>query len=502
MPRIALAGFLHETNTFAPQATEWRHFLEADAWPGLCVGEAVLTETAGMNLALSGFAEAARAAGAELLPLVWASANPSGRVSREAYETFWEMLREELSRAGAFDALYLDLHGAMVAEHLDDGEGELLARLRRLLGPELPIVASLDFHANVSAAMLAGADLLLSYRSYPHVDMAETGGLCALALGERLAGRRMHAAHCPLDFLIPLPWQCTSLSPLRELLAEAEALERRHGAILRFLGGFPLADVADAGPSVLAYAEVPGLARMLAESLASQARALAPRLAGTLWEPAAAIAEARRLLAQPGHGPVILADTQDNPGGGAESDAMDLAHALLDAGVARACVALICDPELAAAAHAAGPGGLLEGELGGKRFRRGRGPLPGPFRVEQLGDGQLTGTGPFYRGCRMDLGPMARVSRDGLQLLVSSRKQQAADQAMLHHLGLDPADQPLLVLKSSVHFRADFEPLARAVLLVEAPGSNTADPGRLPFRRLRPGVGLYRNGRRETLVKE
>ena len=179
MARIAVGGFQHETNTFAKRETGLAQFIEPDAWPGLVRGLEMLEAIAGINLPAAGFVSEASALGHRVVPLLWCAAQPAGRVTREAFETISALLLARLADAGPCDAVYLDLHGAMVAEHLDDADGELLRRVRAAVGPAVPIVASLDFHANISPAMVATADALPSYRSYPHVDMAETGARAA-----------------------------------------------------------------------------------------------------------------------------------------------------------------------------------------------------------------------------------------------------------------------------------------------------------------------------------
>jgi microcystin degradation protein MlrC len=185
---------------------------------------------------------------------------------------------------------------------------------------------------------------------------------------------------------------------------------------------------------------------------------------------------------------VILADTQDNPGGGGNADSMSLIKALVAGHVPAVLAGIICDPEAAARAHSVGEGASIDLELGARSGTPGETPLEGRFRVAALGDGRFTGTGPFYRGARFELGPMALLELDGVRIAVASRKQQAADQAMFRHLCVEPADHAVLALKSSVHFRADFGPIASRILVVEAPGPNAADPAKLPFARLRPGM--------------
>lgn len=490
MARIAVGGLHHETNTFAPQPATFARFAEADGWPELSRGAALPANTAGINLPVSGFLAAAADAGHAILPLVWANAVPSRRTTEDAFEKIVGWLIDDLRAALPVDGVFLDLHGAMVTEHLDDGEGELLRRVRALVGPAVPVVAALDLHANVSDAMVRHSDALVAYRTYPHVDMAETGARCLPVLERLLRGERLCKAFCRGGYLVGLPWQCTLIEPARGLYALADELSRRIGGPVSLAMGFPAADTPCCGPSMLAYGGDPAAAERAAAELALAFAAAEPAFAGRLWSPGAAVRHA--LAADPRAGPVILADTQDNPGGGGTGDTTGLLAALLAAPVERAVLALIADPEAAAAAHAAGEGALLRGfALGGRHGPEAVTPVVADWRVQRLGDGRFLATGPFYGGNRMDLGPMAAlqpVAGPGLTVLVATRRVQAADRAMLRHLGVEPAAQRLLALKSSVHFRADFGPLAQEVLIVEAPGVVTADPARLPFRKLPPGL--------------
>lgn len=486
MARIAIGGLHHETNSFAPHPATFERFVEADGWPPLSVGTEIFANTTGANLAIAGFVDAARKAGHILVPLLWANACPSGPVTRDAFERLANMLMAELDAAGPTDALFLDLHGAMVTEHLLDGEGELLGRLRARC-PELPIVAALDLHANVSEAMVAASDAMVAYRTYPHVDLAATGARALPLLERLLTGPPLAKAWRRLDFLVPLPWQCTTVEPARSLYALVPEVEAGGVLTASICMGFPAADTPCCAPSVLAYAETAGLAEAGADRLA-QALATAERhFAGRLWPPDDAV---RHALARPHDERVILADTQDNPGGGGSADTTGLLAALIAARAEHAVLALLCDPATAAAAHAVGVGGTLTDiALGGNHGPAGVNPVRGDFVVAALGNGRFTATGPMYRGNRMDLGPMALlrpVAAPGVEIAISSRRLQAADRAILHHLGVDPATKRLLALKSSVHFRADFESLASEVLIVAAPGAVVADPRELPFRHLPP----------------
>ncbi|WP_137936304.1 M81 family metallopeptidase [Chitinivorax sp. B] len=476
MPRVVVAGFQHETNTFSPVRTGFQHFVEADAWPGLTTGEAVAMAVAGANLPLAGAIDALVKADLQPVPLLWASANPSGRVTDDAFEAVWWLFEEGLRQAGRIDAVYLDLHGAMVTESLEDGEGEWLRRTRQCVGDDIPIVASLDFHANVSQQMVALADALVGYRTYPHVDMAETGARAIALLLRLIRGELCHSAFRQLPFIIAMPWQCSLIDPVARLMRQAEIDEQQQGVVsVSFLPGFPLADITDSAPSILVYADTQAAADTVADELAEAVIKAEPEFNGKLWPPTEALAYAKRSLGQ--GGPVILADTCDNAGGGAASDAAAIIQACLDADAQGAVVGLLCDPTAAAAAHAAGLGATLHRAIGQTETA-----CLGEWRVDALGDGCFDATGPFYAGCSMELGPMARLSYRNVTVLVSSRKQQAADQAMFRHLGIEPAQVPILILKSSVHFRADFGVLAREILVVESVGDHVADLSKLDYQ--------------------
>ena len=488
MARIAIGGFQHETNTFAPSKASFEDFRRAGAWPGLTRGPALIEAVAGVNLPIAGFIQRAREGGHDLLPLSWTQATPSAEVTEAAYERIAGQILEDLESLGHCDAVYLDLHGAMVAEHLEDGEGELLARVRRVIGPEPPLIASLDLHANVTPAMVELSDALVAFRTYPHVDMAETGARAAELVARMLSsGGKPVKAYRQLPFLIPTTAGCTTQEPAKGLFAALESLDRPPLVSLSFACGFGPADIHHCGPSVVAYGEDAAATEAAAQELHDQALAREDAFAAKFWQPAAAVAHAMA-TARTATGPVILADTQDNPGGGANSDTVGLLAELVRQGAGGAVVGLIYDPEAAAAAHEVGEGANLPIGLGAKSGLPGHAPFAADYRVERLGDGAFTATGPFYEGAHMRLGPMALLAVGGVRVAVASRKNQAADQEMFRHLGVEPAEVKILVLKSSVHFRAHFEPIAAEILVVAAPGPNPADLGALTYRRLRPGV--------------
>ena len=491
MARIAVGGFQHETNTFAPSKATIEDFLRPGAWPGLTRGEGLFEAVAGINIGIAGFVEAAQAQGHDLLPLSWSQATPSAHVTEDAYERIVAEIVEDLEKLEDLDGLYLDLHGAMVAEHVDDGEGEMLRRIRAAIGPELPIVVSLDLHANVTEAMVEFSDCLEIYRTYPHVDMAATGKRAAAHLDALIAGRggRFKAFRL-LPFMIPLTSGCTHGGPAKEIYREVKLLAQEPGVTaVSFACGFCPADFPGAGASLVAYGTSQEAADAAADNLYRVAVERESAFALEALSPTEAVREAKRIAASADK-PVVLADAQDNAGGGANSDTTGLLRALLAERAEGAVLANLYDPAAAQAAHAAGEGAQVTLALGGHSGVPGDEPLEAEFTVLRLGNGRVTGTGPFDKGAHMQLGRTALLELEGVKVAVASAKVQLADQAMLRHLGVEPGEQKILGLKSSVHFRADFQPIAEAVLVVASPGPVILDNRELPFRRLRPGLRI------------
>ncbi|MEO8486028.1 MAG: M81 family metallopeptidase [Betaproteobacteria bacterium] len=489
MARIAVGGFQHETNTFAPTLADYAAFESGGGWPPLTFGDAIAPRLEGANIPATGAIAALHAAGHATVGLAWGAASPSAQVTRDAYERIAGEIVRRLGDAGPVDGVYLDLHGAMVAEHLDDGEGELLARVRRVVGPRVPVVASLDLHANVTRAMVDRCEGLVAYRTYPHVDMAATGGRAAALLGELLRrGAPLAKSRRTLDFLTGLPSQCTTIEPGRSLYALLERLEHEHGAVLSFTPGFPMADFPECGMAVFGMGADEARVQV---AVASLHQAVADAEGEFHLELFGADDAVRRAMQRGAPGaPVVLADTQDNPGAGGNGDTTGLLSSLLRHDAPGSVLGLLIDPASARRAHEIGErhaGRFRLGEISGVA---GHVPLEGEFIVERVADGRFTCTGPMFMGFRMDLGPMALLRRGNVRVVLASVKCQAADQAMFRHVGIEPIRERVLALKSSVHFRADFEPIAREVLVVAAPGPAKADPTMFRWKRLRAGLRL------------
>ena len=491
MPRILIAGYQHETNTFAPSLADWAAFTRGDSFPPFLRGAEMQASLSGINIPVAGFIDAAKAHGWTLVPSAWAGAIPSSYVTQDAFERIAAAIVEDVqaARLTGLDGIYLDLHGAAVAEHAADSEGELLGRLRALVGPDVPIVASLDLHANVTHRMLREADALVSYRTYPHVDMADTGALAGELMARRLrAGRRERMAFQRLPYLIPLNAQSTWMQPAQAIYEQLQALDREHGCVLSFCMGFPASDFDECAPMVWGHGEAAERA----------VRALYERAAEpTQWRPdylEARDAVVRALaLSEGASKPVVIADTQDNPGAGGDSNTTGMLHALLQQGAGRrypgqVALGLMFDPAAARAAHEAGIGAEIDIALGTAvptfTGQPSDAPVRGRFKVIALADGRCTLTGPMMTGVSVKLGPSACLEIDGVRVAVVSGKKQLLDRQLLRMVGVHTEQMRLVVCKSSNHFRADFTPHASHVLVAKAAGPMAADPADLPWTKL------------------
>ncbi len=424
--RVAVGWFQHETNTFAPSKATFDRFNQGEGWPPLQRGSDILDTFDGINIPISGFIAAMKGSRHTLVPLTWAAASPSAHVTEDAFERIGAMIVNDLKAAKPIDAVYLDLHGAMVTEHFDDGEGELLARVRAVVGEEVPIVASLDLHVNVTRKMQANATAMIAYRTYPHIDMADTGGRAAAVLKRLLDGApRPKLASVRLPFLIPLQAQSTMMEPNSGIYRELERLEA-NGAVLSYATGFPAADFPECGPVVFAYADDDSIARDAADKLSNIVNEAESDYDCPVYDPGEAVRKAMSIAANASR-PVIIADTQDNPGAGGNSDTTGMLRALVENHAQHAAIGLIVDREAAKIAHAVGEGAEVEISLGGKSRIPGDAPFKAQFQVERLSEGKFACTGPFYRGFQMDIGPCACLRIGGVRIVVACDKPQMAD---------------------------------------------------------------------------
>ncbi|MDB5414400.1 MAG: microcystin degradation protein MlrC [Rubritepida sp.] len=487
--RIAVGGFLHESHSFAPIATNWADFIKPGGLPPLLRPPAMVEGLRGTSACAAGALTEAAEHDVTVVPLGWTFANPAGPVTREAFERISAMIVYALSQAlddGPLDGIFLDLHGAMVSDDYPDAEGELLRRIRAVVGPALPIAATLDPHANMTRQMAELADVLVPYRTYPHVDMLAVGRRAMKLLLARIArGAPWALEFRELDFLIPITSQCTMVDPMAGVMTKRAELEQ--GVVeLAYCFGFPYADFAGCGQAIAAYGETPEAAAEAADALAKDIAGRESAFIGGVQDAAEAVTDALRIAAN-AKKPVVLADTQDNPGGGGHGDTTGLLAELIRQNAQGAVIAPMNDAESAEACHKAGVGATVRLKLGGKSDGV---PLEVEGVVERLADGKFTLTGPMGKGNRADLGPTALLRIGGVRVVIVSRKMQAHDQSIFQHIGVEPSEQKIVAVKSSVHFRAHFQPIAESVIVAAAPGPVVADPATLPFTSLRESIRL------------
>ena len=478
--RLFLAMLSHETNTFSNVPTDRAQFEARHLHYG---GEIVETFR-GTGTCLGGMIEAAERLGARLVPSVAAAASPAGRVTRDIYAHVKDRILADLAAAGPLDGVLLDLHGAMVPEGIDDGEGDILAAVRRAVGPKVPIAVTLDLHGNLTEAMVRGADLLHGYKTYPHVDMAERGVEATLRLADVIGGKiRPTAAFRTPPLMPPIGSQRTAVGPMRRLYDVAGEMEQDPKVLsVSIFAGFPYADIPEAGLGI--YVVTDG-DQALAETLAE-------RLARIAWEhrhefvhTAPPVPEAvRRALAAEGQ-PIILADMADNTGGGAAGDGTEILRELLRVGARPAVVACLWDPQAVAACVAAGVGRSVTLDVGGKVDDRHGAPLRVTGIVRTLSDGRFVHKGPMSRGLPGRLGTTAVLDVNDVKVILISYRWQTLDPEMLRFVGLEPSDHKIVVVKSTIHYRAAFEPLAREIVEVDAPGLSSSNLDRFRYERVR-----------------
>jgi microcystin degradation protein MlrC len=478
--RLFLAMLAHETNTFSNLPTDRAQFEAGHLHYG---GEIVETFR-GTGTCLGGMIGAAERLGATLIPSVAAAAAPGGPVTRDIYEHVKSRMLADLAAAGRVDGVLLDLHGAMVVEGLDDGEGDVIGAVRRAVGPGVPIAVTLDFHGNITPAMVEGADLLHGYKTYPHVDMAERGAEATERLVQTVQGRiRPTAALRTPPLLPPLGSQGTARGPMRRLYEAAERMEREPGVLsVSVFAGFPLADIPPAG---LAVYVVTGGDRALAEQRAEELARVAWEHRREFTHSALPVREAvARALAAEGQ-PIVLADMADNTGGGAAGDGTEILRELLRVRAREAVVSALWDPAAAEACARAGVGARITLDVGGKVDDRHGAPLAVTGTVRTLSDGRFVYKGPMSRGLEGQLGTTAVLDVDGVKVILVSRRRQTLDPEMIRFVGIDPLAEKIVVVKSTIHYRAAFEPIAREIIEVDAPGLSSSNLGRFDFRRVR-----------------
>ncbi len=486
--KLVIAQMKHETNTYSPVPTPLVRFGDGTSPPP--EGAAAIAAYRGTGSAIGAFLELAEAAGAQVHVPIAASAWPSGPVHDDAFEHIAGRIVDAV-RAGC-DGVLLDLHGAMVTQTHDDGEGELLRRIRAVV-PGVPVGVALDMHTNLFDAMGEHADVIAGYQTYPHVDMHGTGQRAGRALLAKLQGRARPTMAWGRAAMLPhVMRQGTDDSPNRELQARCREMEAQGALAASVFVGFPNADIANAGLSAVVVTDGDAaLARRWCDELLAMAWQQRAKFVYTSEPLADSIARAMRIAADKpaGSGPVVLLDHCDNCASGGTMDTMTVLGALLDAGARNAAAFAICDPQAVQQMIAAGVGAELTLPLGGKLDMPSLGlkgtPRTVTGRVRLVCDGRYRNRGPMAAGEAQHMGPTALFEVGGVPVVVISQHVEPHDLAAFQAVGLAPERLDLLMLKSRVHWRAGLRSLAHAVVECAGTGVCTSDYGALAFRKLR-----------------
>lgn len=480
--RVLSAEIAHETNTFSRIPTDQQafrdgHFLLADD---------ATAARGDHNTELAGFLDIGRKYGWQLDHILSANAGPSGKVTTAAFDWLVDPI-VAAAKSNRYDGILLGLHGAMVTAFCEDGEGELLQRVRAVAGDEVPIAITLDLHANVTAKMCDLANIIVSYKTYPHIDMRDSARHAGEILQRSLSGEispRTICAHRPM--LEEVNGGRTDIGPMIARIKSAKSWERRPDACaVSINAGFASADITEAGPTVV----------VTAVDNFNQHLEFANSLADDIWnrrhevlndyldvDKAAAIATGF----DPSGGPLVIADYADNPGGGAYGDSTELLRALLDAGVEDACFGPMVDAKTVQQLLQQKIGAKVWVKLGGKTDPDFGGP-PLDLEVELLcrSDGHYVGGGKMIGGLQRSFGPSAVVRAGGIEILITTLAQQMLDLQQFKSFGIMPETKRVVALKSMQHFRDDFEPIAGRVIVCDSGALCTPNYRRLQYRNVR-----------------
>ena len=483
--RTAIGGLMQETNSFSPVGTVLADF-EAEY---LLRGDEIPEYFAGTNTEIAGFLSACESAGAEAIPLFAGAANSGGNVTAETFATLAGELLGSLRQTTAeapLDVLLLALHGSMCVDGEDDPEGALLDSCRSIVGSECVIGASLDLHANVTERMVRAADVLVGYRTYPHVDQASTAQRAASAAMAAVMGPRVGTVLRKLPLIVPAEHMQTTDGPMHELRTQADSLETEGLATaVSVFGVQPWLDFPGVGCSVTVVGSDEAAARAHARRLAGEFWRRRDRFALELVD----IEQAVRAALETEGGPVVLVDSADCPSSGAPGDSAAVLAALLDhagtgADLSGPCLMTVVDAETAAAAQRAGAGGRIDATVGGKLDPARSKGVRFVGRVERLTDGRFVRRGPAFTGLPLDAGPTAVLARGPIRILVTSRPVPTSDPEFFRAAGLEPADAKIVSVKSPTLFRAAYDRFSRRIIYVDTPGAASANLRQFPWKKI------------------
>lgn len=478
MMKVAIGGISHETNVFSPIETPlstWR----------ILEGQDIIQRSNGHKTAMGGFLEIAEREGWNVIPTLYAGATPSRPTDVESYAWLKQHLLVAIEEQKP-DAVLLSMHGAMMAEGTDDPEGDIVQAVRALIGQK-PLLVTLDLHGNNTAEMVAGCDAIFGFDTNPHVDSYERALEAAECLAAMTKGViKPVTAHQHVPMLPPTINMRTAEGPMVELFRMAREFESKPGMInVSVFGGFPFCDVPYAGFNVIATANGDkALAQQACDEICAHAWQIRDQFLKHVPDIQEAMNQTEQLLKDQPTKPVICADVADNPGGGGSGDTPELLREMIRRNLPKTAAALIWDPETVELAFTIGVGNTGTFRIGGKAERAYGEPIEVEAKVRTLSDGEFYATGPMSRGNTANIGRCARLQVGNVQILISSIRMACNDADIFRHLGVEPTQQHVLLVKSRGHFRASFEPLAHRIIEVDAPGAANPNLKRYPYRRI------------------
>jgi microcystin degradation protein MlrC len=478
--RVAIAEFKQETNTFVPRLTTLADF---QAWH-LWYGDELIDGLKGTNSEIDGFLNVLEAAGIEPVPVMATFAMSGGKVTDETFDRLLDELLAGIDASGPVDGVLLALHGAMVTESDDSPDGLTLAALRQLVGPDIPVVASFDLHANLTETMTRHADALVGFKTSPHIDQRDTGERAARIMTKILQeNAKPTMAFVKIPMVVPASTHIHHLpGPFKRLQDAAKAVET--GKVLSASPATvqPWLDIERMGFAVVVVTDNdPELAKTVACELAEQA-----------WDERDAFmqidlvppAEAIRIAMAEPEGPVILSDAADGTGAGSPGDATAVIAALLEADPDKPAYVFVRDEESAAAAIAAGTGSTISLDVGGKLDNVFNKPVQVTGRVEFAGPASFRFGGEGYTGVEQDMGPSAVLRSGNVFILIVSTSVMTVDPELYRAVGLEPADAQIVVVKSHIQFRAGYTDIAKKIILLDSPGMSSDHIAALPWQKV------------------
>jgi len=482
--RILVAMMKHETNTFSPIAADWKRFEDWSAY----LGADALKAYEGTAMPMGAYIELAKSAGAEIITPIAAEAMPSGLVTAEAYNNLINPILDAV-REGV-DAAMLDLHGAMVSELTPDGEGTLLEKIREI-DPDLPIAVTLDLHCNLTEKMVNNCTTLIGYKTYPHVDMYEVGKQIGQSLLDTIAGHIkpvMSWGNIPL--ISQTLCQGTDDEPMATLIRLCREAEEEPGVIAATaFGGFALADIKDSGNSVIIVTDGDKQkADEIRDRILAKAWALREDFVYKHTDLEERVSEAKKIE----EGPVILLDHADNCGSGATQDVMTVIAEILRQDLQDVAVGAVWDPEAVQLMQKAGIGNEVSLKLGGKTDMPSIDEVGEPLfltgKVKVLTNGEWIVRGPMYTGVKVFMGPTAVLEVGSMEIVIVSNHHEPWDTGVFTSVGIQPEHKRYLVLKSRIHYRAGFAPLAKHTMTLDGKGVTTSDNNLLEYKNVRRPV--------------